>query len=55
MIDINTTYYQNALKEIAAYYSFENDPCDLETALHIAISEQLKKIRRDNVHTEKNS
>lgn len=55
MIDINSTYYQNILKEIADYYSFDNDPCDLETALHIALNEQLNKIRRENVHTKENS
>lgn len=46
MIDINETYYQDTLKKIAKFYSFGDDECSLETALHIAINGELNKIRK---------
>lgn len=55
MINLNLPYYKNALKEIADFYSFEDDPCSLESALHIALNNELYKIRRENVYSEKNS
>lgn len=42
------------LEKIAEYYSFENDICNIETALQIAINKELEYINEEERYRKHN-